>query len=61
MQKKDHRTVTDKMKRIYVDLFGLKRKGLTNEKISKMTGMPVHIVDDQLEKLEEIRNSSGIF
>ena len=61
MQEKDHRIVVDKVKWTYVDLFSLKRRGLTNDKISKMTGMPVHIIDDQLAELEEVRNSSGIF
>ncbi len=61
MQEKDHRIVVDKVKWTYVDLFSLKRRGLTNDKISKMTGMPVHIIDDQLAELEKVRNSSGVF
>ena len=61
MQEKDHRIVVDKVKWTYVDLFSLKRKGLTNDKISKMTGMPIHIIDDHLAELEEVRKSSGVF
>ena len=61
MQEKDHRIIADKVKWTYVDLHSLKRKGLTNDKISKMTGLPNHIIDDQLEKLKEIKNRSGIF
>ena len=61
MREQDHRIIVDKAGWTYVDISSLKRKGLTNDKISKLTGLPGHIIDDQLEKLEEIKNSSGIF
>ena len=44
-----------------LDLFSFKRKGLTNEKISKMTGIPVHIINDHLEEIDEVKSRSGIF
>jgi hypothetical protein len=44
-----------------VDLFSFKRKGLTNDKISKMTGIPIHIINDHFAELDEVRNRSGIF
>lgn len=51
----------DKASWMSVDLLDLREKGLSNDKLSKMTGIPVHIIDDQLAEIEEIRNSSGIF
>ena len=44
-----------------VDLFSFKRKGLSNDKISRMTGIPVQIINDHFEEIDEVKSRSGIF
>lgn len=63
MKKKDHgnRIGSDEAAWMSVDLFSFKKIGLTNDRISEMTGIPVHIINDHFAELDEVKNRSGIF
>lgn len=63
MREKDHddHKGSNDVRWMPVDFISFKRKGLTNDKISKMTGVPVNIINDHLAEIDEFRNRSGVF
>jgi len=63
MKEKDHgnQIGSDEVAWMSVDLFSFKKIGLTNDRISEMTGIPVHIINDHFAELDEVKNRSGIF
>jgi len=44
-----------------VELMNLKNYGVTNEKISKMVGIPVEKVNRYFETQEKLKHYSGVF
>ncbi len=44
-----------------IDLLGLKRKGLSNKKISKMLNIPIKKVDKFIKFQSKIKEYSGVF
>ena len=44
-----------------IDLLRLKRIGFSNEKISKMLGVPVKVIDDYLKYQKKLEATSGVF
>jgi len=63
MKEKDHgnQIGSDEVAWMSVDLFSFKKIGLTNDRISEMTGIPVHIINDHFAELDKVKNHSGIF
>jgi hypothetical protein len=63
MEKKDYDDFKgpDGLRWMSVDLFSFKRKGLSNDKISRMTGIPVQIINDHFEEIDAVKGRSGIF
>lgn len=43
-----------------IDLMYFKRKGLSNTKISKMTGVPTKMVENRIRTQEKYKDYSGI-
>lgn len=44
-----------------IDIILLREKGMTKDKISKIVGIPVQMIDQQLKYQKEYKKYSGIF
>jgi len=44
-----------------IDLILLREKGMTRSKLSKIIGVPVELIDRQLQDQKQLKKYSGIF
>jgi len=59
--KKYEKKESDNIGKKIADIFSLKSKGLSNTKISKMIGIPVHVIETHFETQRKHKQLSGIF
>ena len=49
------------LSKIKFDLMLLKEKGVSNDKISKIVGIPIEMIEKQINHQKEYKKYSGVF